>query len=79
MGKIRDQCAITVFDMKRIAYQCVLRLKELHGRGFVHRDIKPENILLGNKSNPHKVYVVDFGLTGKFKKSTINPRKIYNS
>ena len=65
--------------MKRIAYQCILRLKELHFRGFVHRDIKPENILLGNKSNPHKIYIVDFGLAGKYNKILTKARKCYNS
>ena len=79
LGKIIERGIINVIDMKRIAYQCILRLKELHFRGFVHRDIKPENILLGNKSNPHKIYIVDFGLAGKYNKILTKARKCYNS
>ena len=80
LGQVCDRSKITVVDVKRIAYQCISRLKELHYKGFVHRDIKPENILLGNKNNPHQIYLVDFGLVGKYKRGVlINPRKCFNS
>jgi serine/threonine protein kinase len=36
-----NRTTLNTVDMKRIAYQCILRLKELHDRGYVHRDIKP--------------------------------------
>ena len=32
---------------------------------------------MGNHNNPHKVYLVDFGLAGTYKKSAINARKCY--
>ena len=64
--------------MKRIAFQCINRLKELHTRGYVHRDIKPENILLGNQNRPHKIYLVDFGLSSAYKKTVKTQRKVYN-
>ena len=75
---IIDRTTITLIDMKRIAHQCLSRLKELHDRGYVHRDIKPENILMGNQNNPHKIYIVDFGLSTTFKKQALNARKTYN-
>lgn len=75
---IIDKSGISVFDMKRIAYQCIIRLKELHDKGYVHRDLKPENILMGNQNNPHKIYIVDFGLSSTFKKGSTVPRKVYN-
>jgi serine/threonine protein kinase len=68
---------LNVIDLKRIGYQCILRLKELHERGYVHRDIKPENILMGNRNNPHKVYIVDFGLANSYKKKALIARKCY--
>ena len=66
-----------IIDTKRIGYQCILRLKDLHQRGFVHRDLKPENLLLGNHNNPHKVYIVDFGLSSTYKKTATIARKCY--
>lgn len=74
---IIDKSSISLVDMKRIAYQCVLRLKELHERGFVHRDLKPENILMGNQNTPHKIYIVDFGLSSNYKRTVTTARKVY--
>ena len=79
LGAVRDKSTIGVVDMKRIAVQCLERLKELHGRRFVHRDIKPDNLLMGNKTEPHKVYVVDFGLASRYKKESSKARKMYTS
>ncbi len=64
--------------MKRIAEQLILRLKELHDRNYVHRDLKPENILLGNQLNPHKIYLVDFGLVSGYRKEVKKVRKMYD-
>jgi len=77
LENIIEKNSINIVDVKRIAYQCLLRLKELHDRGYVHRDIKPENILLGNQNNPHKIYLVDFGLAGTYKKTAMTARKAY--
>jgi serine/threonine protein kinase len=77
LQNIIEKYTLNVIDVKRIAYQCLLRLKDLHQAGFVHRDIKPENILLGNQNNPHKLYVVDFGLSSTYKKSAQVARKLY--
>ena len=40
LDRIIDRKVMNIVDVKRIGYQCLLRLKDLHGRGFVHRDIK---------------------------------------
>jgi len=50
-----------------IADQLILRLKEIHTRGFIHRDIKPENFLVGLQNNSSLVFVVDFGLTKPYR------------
>ncbi len=44
------------------------RLEFIHSKYIIHRDIKPENILVGNL-NTSKIYVIDFGLSKKYKSS----------
>lgn len=75
---IVEEKQLNIIDVKRIGYQCILRLKELHEKGYVHRDLKPENVLLGNQNNPHKIYLVDFGLASTFKRNAKQARKIYH-
>lgn len=75
---IVEEKQLNIIDVKRIGYQCILRLKELHEKGYVHRDLKPENVLLGNQNNPHKIYLVDFGLASNFKRNAKQARKIYH-
>ena len=49
-----------------VGLQLVDRLEFIHKHGILHRDIKPDNCLLGRK-NPSVVYLVDFGLSKKFR------------
>lgn len=67
-----------IFTVKRIGYQLIHRLEELHSHGYIHRDLKPENILLGNQENPHKIYLVDLGLATEYKKNVSRPKKMYD-
>ena len=52
-----------------VAVEALTILAELHKKGFVHGDVKPENFLLGQVGTPrsNKLYLVDFGLTQRWR------------
>ena len=50
-----------------IAEQAVKRIEYLHGNNFIHRDIKPENFLIGYESKASIIYLIDFGLSKRYK------------
>jgi len=43
------------------------RLRFLHSRSFIHRDLKPENFLIGPGKRSNMVYVIDFGLSKRYR------------
>lgn len=50
-----------------IGIQAVTRIENLHNKGYLHRDIKPENFTIGVEENTSRIYLIDFGLSKKFK------------
>ncbi|CAD8144219.1 unnamed protein product [Paramecium octaurelia] len=50
-----------------LAEQILDIIEEVHKRGVIHRDIKPENILMGRGNDTNTVYLVDFGISKKYK------------
>eukprot|EP00754_Rhynchopus_humris_P013348 Rhum_TRINITY_DN14323_c0_g1::Rhum_TRINITY_DN14323_c0_g1_i4::g.80422::m.80422 len=42
-------------------------IEQVHHAGVIHKDIKPHNFLLGKGETAHKVYVIDFGLSKKYR------------
>ena len=55
-------------DVCMIGLQILDRLEYVHFKNLVHRDIKPENFLIG-KNNPKIIYLIDFGLSRKYRSS----------
>ena len=50
-----------------LADQMLARVDSVHKKNFIHRDMKPENFLMGLGRESHTVYLIDFGLSKKFK------------
>lgn len=45
----------------------VERIKFVHENFHLHRDIKPDNFVMGMSESENKVFVIDFGLSKKYK------------
>ncbi|CAD8077027.1 unnamed protein product [Paramecium sonneborni] len=50
-----------------LAEQLLTIIEEVHKRGVIHRDIKPENILMGRGTDSQQVYLVDYGISKKYR------------
>ncbi len=50
-----------------LGIQSLDRLEFIHSKNYIHRDIKPDNLLIGAKEKKNIIYLIDFGLSGKYK------------
>ena len=55
----------------------IQRIQDLHNKNYIHRDIKPENFLIGIGEKSNVVYVIDFGLSKKYKDNKTMEHIIY--
>jgi serine/threonine protein kinase len=49
--------------------QMITRLQYIHNKHILHRDIKPDNFIMGIDNNKDIVYLIDFGLSKKYRSS----------
>jgi len=47
----------------------IQRIEYIHSRLFIHRDVKPDNFLIGVGKRQHYVFIVDFGLSKRYRDS----------
>ena len=47
--------------------QMYCRLEYIHEKGYIHRDIKPENFVTGINDDSNTIYIIDFGLSQRYK------------
>ena len=55
-------------DICLISIQIIDRIRWVHSQKIIHRDIKPDNFLVG-LDDPNIIYLIDFGLSKKYKSS----------
>lgn len=58
------------FGMKTllwVASEMIQRVETMHSKNFIHRDIKPENFLIGHGKKLNIIYMIDFGLSKRYR------------
>lgn len=65
----------TVGTALRVGIQMLTALQTMHNVGYLHRDIKPSNMCVGVNEMNRTVYLVDFGMTRKFRSDKGELRK----
>ena len=50
-----------------LSIQMIEIIEQIHIRHIIHRDIKPENFVMGLNNNTKKLYLIDFGLSKRFR------------
>uniref|UniRef100_A0A3B5BAQ5 Protein kinase domain-containing protein n=1 Tax=Stegastes partitus TaxID=144197 RepID=A0A3B5BAQ5_9TELE len=60
----RNNCGVSIGELKPVLHQMATALSHLHSMGIMHADLKPDNIMVVDRhQQPLKVKLIDFGLT----------------
>ena len=69
--------SLSVKSVLMLADQMIARIEYIHSKNFIHRDIKPDNFIIGMGQKAHLVYIIDFGLSKKYRDSKTNQHIAY--
>ncbi len=50
-----------------VAEQMISRVEFMHTQNFLHRDMKPDNFLVGVALKKSHIYMIDFGLSKRYR------------
>jgi serine/threonine protein kinase len=80
LEKLFQECnkRFTIKTVCMLAIQMITRLQYIHSKHILHRDIKPDNFTMGTGNNGDKVYIIDFGLSKKYRSSKTLQHIKYN-
>ena len=65
----QQQKKFSIKTVCMVGIQMIDRLEFIHNKNIIHRDIKPDNFVEGLDNKSHIIYVLDFGLSKKFRSS----------
>eukprot|EP01029_Cantina_marsupialis_P026388 TRINITY_DN708_c0_g1_i1.p1 TRINITY_DN708_c0_g1~~TRINITY_DN708_c0_g1_i1.p1 ORF type:complete len:406 (-),score=92.87 TRINITY_DN708_c0_g1_i1:476-1693(-) len=57
----------TLVTVLMMADQLIQRFQDLHSKHFIFRDTKPDNFLIGRPGYTNMVYIIDFGLSKRYR------------
>ena len=57
----------SIITVSLLAIQMLNRIEYLHKHNYIHRDIKPENFLIGTNEKSNILYLIDFGLSKRYR------------
>ena len=74
----QQQKKFSIKTVCMVGIQMLDRLEFIHSKNIIHRDIKPDNFVVGLEEKSHIIYVLDFGLSKKFRSSRTHQHIKFN-
>jgi serine/threonine protein kinase len=62
--------SLSIKTILMIGIQMISCVEVFHKHGYIHRDIKPDNFLTGTGKNQSTIYIIDYGLSRRYRRSS---------